>query len=532
MNEFSFDPQVGATTGFLSRNALIAVVGAVALLGSCILLISTRWGIGGYPDSLVYVGVARSILDGSGVRFFNDMGEFAPVTQYPPLYPSTIAAFGIIGFDPLIGSRWISALLFAVNATLVAYIIYRTTLSPGASLIGSFFALSSFPMVYIHSMAMSEPLFIFLVFLGFSFLALYLQGSRPWMLYLSALSIGLSCLTRYVGIAFLLTGPVAIFCLGDRDWKNRLADASSFLIVASFPLGIWICRNLWLAGNPVNRTFGFHLPAIKDLLPAIDTMCLWLFPAGIVDGAPWLWRTILAIVFLSLCWLALKGYLSRSQYVHLVGFCLLGYSGFLLTSWSLNDQPLYFDTRTLALPYVTAMILAVSITTNWLKATRLKAKSWRWFTFDCFIIAISAVQMVNGVLWLRHSYLNGLGFASEVWRNSELVKFAKNTGSSIPTFSNAPDFIYTLTGNRAVMIPKKVNPYTRLPNEMYPIEIATMKEQLQDRNGVLIYFSADDRLWYLPSNIELENKMPLQIVKTATDGTIYRAKNFAGVPNP
>ena len=82
------------------------------------------------------------------------------------------------------------------------------------------------------------------------------------------------------------------------------------------------------------------------------------------------------------------------------------------------------------------------------------------------------------------------------------------------------------------MIPKKVNPYTRLPNEMYPIEIATMKEQLQDRNGVLIYFSADDRLWYLPSNIELENKMPLQIVKTATDGTIYRAKNFAGVPNP
>ena len=226
-------------------------------------------------------------------------------------------------------------------------------------------------------MAMSEPLFIFLVFLGFSFLALYLQGSRPWMLYLSTLSIGLSCLTRYVGIAFLLTGPVAIFCLGDRDWKNRLADASSFLIVASFPLVIWICRNLWLAGNPVNRTFGFHLPAIKDLLPAIDTMCLWLFPAGIVDGVPWLWRTILAIVFLSLCWLALKGYLSRSQYVHLVGFCLLGYSGFLLTSWSLNDQPLYFDTRTLALPYVTAMILAVSITTNWLKATRLKAKSWR-----------------------------------------------------------------------------------------------------------------------------------------------------------
>ena len=179
MNESSFKVQVDPTAAFLSRNALTAAVGALAFVGSCILLISTRWGIGGYPDSMVYIGVARSILNGSGVRFFNDMGEFAPVTQYPPLYPSTMAAFGIMGLDPLLGSRWISALLFAANALLVAYIIYRITLSPGASLIGSFFALTSFPMVYIHSMAMSEPMFIFLVLLGFSFLALYLQGSRP-----------------------------------------------------------------------------------------------------------------------------------------------------------------------------------------------------------------------------------------------------------------------------------------------------------------------------------------------------------------
>jgi len=74
------------------------------------------------------------------------------------------------------------------------------------------------------------------------------------------------------------------------------------------------------------------------------------------------------------------------------------------------------------------------------------------------------------------------------------------------------------------MIPNKLNPYTRLPNEMYPTEIATMKKQLQDRNGVLIYFFAEERLWYLPSQNELENKMPLQIVKTATDGMIYRTK--------
>src|SRR5439155_11054769 len=137
---------------------------------SCILLISTRWGIGTYPDSVVYIGVARSIFEGSGVRFFNDASQFVPITQYPPLYPSVMAAFGIMGLDPLTGSRWISALLFAGNAILVAHMVYHETLSRGASLTAAFFSLSSFPMVYIHSMALSEPMFIFLVFLGFSFL--------------------------------------------------------------------------------------------------------------------------------------------------------------------------------------------------------------------------------------------------------------------------------------------------------------------------------------------------------------------------
>src|SRR5436309_7746834 len=177
MSESSLKLQDGAIAGFLSKNALTSAVGAVALLGSCILLISTRWGIGGYPDSVVYIGVARSILNGNGARFFNDMGEFTPVTQYPPLYPSIMATLGIMGLDPLLGSRWLSALFFGANALLVVCILYRITLSPGASIAGAFFALTSFPMIYIHSMAVSEPMFIFIVLLCFSFLALYLEGS-------------------------------------------------------------------------------------------------------------------------------------------------------------------------------------------------------------------------------------------------------------------------------------------------------------------------------------------------------------------
>src|SRR5436309_11784682 len=151
MKVSSFKAQDNLTAGFLTKNAFCVTVGAIAILGSCVLLISTRWGIGGYPDSVVYIGVARSILNGNGARFFNDMGEFTPVTQYPPLYPSIMAALGIMGLDPLLGSRWLSALFFGANALLVVCILYRITLSPGASIAGAFFALTSFPMIYIHS---------------------------------------------------------------------------------------------------------------------------------------------------------------------------------------------------------------------------------------------------------------------------------------------------------------------------------------------------------------------------------------------
>jgi hypothetical protein len=67
------------------------------------MIIATHLGIGLYPDSIVYIGTARSILNGDGVRFLNDIGQIAPVTQYPPLYSLMIAALGVLGLDPLDG---------------------------------------------------------------------------------------------------------------------------------------------------------------------------------------------------------------------------------------------------------------------------------------------------------------------------------------------------------------------------------------------------------------------------------------------
>lgn len=64
-----------ATAAYFCR----LLVGGLAVLAFCTMLIATRWGIGLGPDSLVYIGVARSLLNGNGVTYLNDSGEFSPV---------------------------------------------------------------------------------------------------------------------------------------------------------------------------------------------------------------------------------------------------------------------------------------------------------------------------------------------------------------------------------------------------------------------------------------------------------------------
>jgi hypothetical protein len=226
-------------------------------------------------------------------------------------------------------------------------------------------------------------------------------------------------------------------------------------------------------------------------------------------------------------WLASKADIWRNKLLRLIVYGVSGYALFLLVSWTLNDQPLYFDTRTMALPYLGSMILTVCIVTDRLQKSAWPAKSWRRFAVNCCLIVTVTLSMINSALWLRQSYVDGIGFATESWRSSALIKFAKESAEPQLIYSNAPDFILTLTGKTAIMIPHKIHPWTRQINKQLSAETAVMYEQLKKPNAALLYFNGHERLWYLPSEEELAAELPLRVVKAATDGRIYGLKNAA-----
>jgi hypothetical protein len=65
-----------------TRRLLCALVLGLAVMGFLGIILCTPGGVGIYSDSVVYVGVARNLLRGEGVSYFDDNGQMAPVTHY------------------------------------------------------------------------------------------------------------------------------------------------------------------------------------------------------------------------------------------------------------------------------------------------------------------------------------------------------------------------------------------------------------------------------------------------------------------
>ena len=504
-----------------TRPLLCAIVLGLAILSFLATILCTPGGIGLYSDSVVYVGVARNLLRGEGFTYFDDNGQMAPVTHYAPLYPLIVSSVGLIGIDPLEGVRWVNALLFASNIMLVAWIVFASTQSVAASIVASFLAATAFPMVQIHSTALTEPLCLFLGFSGLYLIAWHIDGSKQWMLYLSALLIALSSLTRYAGLIFVLTGTAALIWLSTWNWKTKVIRAGLFLGLSALPLFAWIIRNTLSAGNAVNRTFAVHLPGIKDLASAIDAVCLWLFPVTLLGEAVWARLLILLVVIGVLSWSATKMALLKSRLHQICVLFLFAYAAFVLASRSLLDAAIPLDTRMLAPAYFAAMIIVASAV--WV-GRPLTSMSLLGRVTIYVVFMLSALQAIPAMAWLKVSYTSGVGLAAKGWKDSESMQLVGRLDARIPVYTNAPDLIYMFLDRRTYMIPRKLDPYSRVPNRQYEIEVAEMKRNLRDGNGVVVYFDAESREWFLPSLKDLERKIGLRVISGESDPVIYGIK--------
>jgi hypothetical protein len=319
----------------------------------------------------------------------------------------------------------------------------------------------------------------------------------------------------------VLAVAVRLWFFDNREWGKRFVDVLSFGALSSLPLLVWSSRNAAIGGTAFDRTLGYYPISTRDLLTAVDSLGLWFLPIGIPRAVPWLVCLALAIAIIGLGRSAIRNGSAKSLMTLLTIF-LMSYTSFLVVARILFDPAIVFDTRTLSPAYLAAMVLVVSVVTHSYRKTKLKEDSGSLRVLNCSIIAVLIVQMTASIAWMNYSYKDGIGYAGKVWREPRLLPFLYSAKPTTPLFSNAPDVIYLLTGKLTDMIPPKFDPDTLAANKQYVVQLANMKQKLMEKEGVLLYVTAERRLPYLPSEQELQTELPLRLIERVRIGNVYQ----------
>ncbi|HSJ88021.1 MAG TPA: hypothetical protein VK909_12485, partial [Anaerolineales bacterium] len=149
-----------------SRSAMFVALLLISVIGVILVLQATPEGAGLSDDSIAYVAGARSMVAGHGYREAW-LASNQPVTHFPPAFPALLAFFGFLGVDPLHAARFVNALLFGLNASLLGILAWRMTPSLTAGLVLAGLFILCADLLQVLAVAKSETLFSFLSLLSF-----------------------------------------------------------------------------------------------------------------------------------------------------------------------------------------------------------------------------------------------------------------------------------------------------------------------------------------------------------------------------
>jgi 4-amino-4-deoxy-L-arabinose transferase-like glycosyltransferase len=203
----------------------IVLIISFAIIGSFMIFYSTVWGPWVYSDSTEYIVSARNLLQGHGLGLYGGSGRFHPLYLHPPFYSLVLSFFGLFGADLVTTARWIDIILFGLMILLLGVTIYDYTKSTWFSIIACVLFLGIPIMVDVFSGTMSEPLFIFTGLASLRLILLFLKNNRTIVFVLAGIAAGLSMLTRYSGMAFIIAGSCIL--LGNSAPRKGLPDSSS-----------------------------------------------------------------------------------------------------------------------------------------------------------------------------------------------------------------------------------------------------------------------------------------------------------------
>ena len=284
----------------LDRSTLFVII--MAILGAAHVLVRTSaYGAGLSGDAVSYLSAAENLLAGKGLQDFRGTG----LLQWPPLFPLLLAAVGLAGIEPLDAGRLINAAACGLIILVSGLWLRRSLRSPLLAM-GAVLALAtSYPLGYFSSFIITEAVFVLFTLLALMRMETFSNRTVRWRpLVLAALFTALAALTRYAGIAVIITGVLMLLLCREGGRGAPLAAglnrAAVYGAISSVPVGAVFVRNYVLFGDYDRKSTRIGQPLLTSLdqiaglfheavMPAnvpgrIGLALLWLFALAVPAG--------------------------------------------------------------------------------------------------------------------------------------------------------------------------------------------------------------------------------------------------------
>jgi hypothetical protein len=484
------------------------MLAAPAVVGAVVLLAVARRGVYVSPDGVDYLGTARNLVHGRGLR---PPPGSPPPANFPPLFPLVLAAGALLGPDPLDVAAVVNPLLFGATILVVTLALRRLTGSTALATAGGVVTLVAADLLAYHTAALSEPLFVFSAVLALVVLARAIETRRLELLLGAAGLAGAAALTRYVGVAVVAAGAAGLIWAGRGRRGHGVVDAGSYLVVGLLPLAGWLLAVPALGTGGGHRHPALHPFGWRYLLGGLRAASRWVLPGAVAPGPRLAALAVVASALAAAAVTTRDRHRTRPLPV-LVGLFAGFYLVALLVDRLLFDVTGRLDNRFLVPLHVAAVVLAVDV------VARLPASGRRVAAGAAAVLVLP--QLAAAISWLDRA---PGGYAGPLWRRSAVMADVASLPHGVPVFTNAPDAVYFLTGRTARRIPEEAEFLSGRRRAAFGQELAAMAGELRAADGRLAWFrAAPARRVFLPSEGELAHRLGLRPLRRDAVGTLYR----------
>ena len=502
---------------YRSRKPLAAWLLAIVagLLGATLVIVVTQSpGPGIEPDSTSYVGAAESFARHGSYRVpmsdWESPDSTAPLSHFPPGYPTAIALPIVAGVPPVQSARVVNAVAAFLDVG-IATLLVATATGLGTAAIAALAILVMRPFVLNHLSMLSEPLFLAALVATLALMALVAtatdQRQQTRRAFIAGLLGAAATLIRYAGVA--IGGAVVLWMIVlPGSLRARMRRAAIALVPQGIFVGAWLVHVHRTSGVHAIRSIGAYGGFGATLRMGAATTVAWLVPLSADQSLPGRrWLALLVLIGLAaIIAVGTRRAAPPTRAIIAAAFTIaVCYALVISLSRLLADPGIPFDERILIPLFILALVVAALAAPGSWAAAHLPARVIGAFVVVGWLVASGSASYDEADAALD----GGVDFAQEQWRLSPLVTWARDSAAGQQIYTNWAPVIFFHAGRVS----------HELPNQVRPDILHAFADTLRARHGAALVFEQRNPDFIGPE--DLLAVPGLHRVATFPDGSVF-----------